>query len=67
MWERILLFLEVQKRQLQLPPKREVLWEQDVWNDLAKSLELGRRVFPWAVGYGLDSDLWSKFGYKRQA
>jgi hypothetical protein len=44
---------------------REVLWEQDAWNDLAKSLELNRRVFPWAVGYGKDSDLWPLLGYKR--
>jgi len=32
----------------------EVLWEQDAWNDLAKTLELRLRVFPWAVGYGKD-------------
>ena len=27
-------------------PAREVLWEQDAWNDLAKSLELNRRYNP---------------------
>ena len=27
-------------------PAREVLWEQDAWNDLAKSLELNRRYSP---------------------
>ena len=24
------------------------------------------RVFPWAVGYGLQSDLWAKLGYERE-
>ena len=66
MWERILLFLDVKKEQLKMPPKREVLWEQDAWNDLAKSIELQRRVFPWAFGYGLDSDLWTQIGYHRE-
>ena len=46
-------------------PAREVLWEQDAWNDLAKTLEMQKRVFPWAVGYGKDSDLWPKLGYER--
>ena len=65
MWERIELFLDVQKRGLRTPPVREVLWEQDAWNDLAKTLEMQRRVFPWAVGYGKDSDLWPTLGYER--
>ena len=65
MWERVLLFLDVNRRDYSAPPKREVLWEQDVWNDLVKSLELQRRVFPWAVGYGHDSDLWPALGYQR--
>ena len=43
----------------------QVLWEQDAWNDLVKSLDLRKRVFPWAVGYGLKSDLWPSFGYER--
>ena len=46
--------------------KREVLWEQDAWNDLVKSIELRQRVFPWAVGYGLQSDLWAKLEYERE-
>lgn len=53
-------------RALAKKPRREVLWEQDAWNDLAKSLELRRRVFPWAVGYGKKSDLWEKLGYQRK-
>ena len=53
------------KPALKKPPVREVLWEQDAWNDLAKTLELRKRVFPWAVGYGKDSDLWPKLGYER--
>ena len=65
MWERIELFLDVKKASLSNPPVREVLWEQDAWNDLAKTLELQRRVFPWAVGYGKDSDLWPTLGYER--
>ena len=44
----------------------QVLWEQDLWNDVAKSLELNRRVFPWAVGYGKKSDMWATFGYRRR-
>ena len=52
------------RRDYSAPPS-EVLWEQDVWNDLVKSLELQRRVFPWAVGYGHDSDLWPALGYQR--
>jgi hypothetical protein len=43
-----------------------VLWEQDLWNDVAKSLELNRRVFPWAVGYGKKSDMWATLGYRRR-
>ena len=66
MWERIELFLDVDKKALSHPPVREVLWEQDAWNDLAKTLETRRRIFPWAVGYGKDSDLWPTLGYKRQ-
>ena len=66
MWERIELFLDVRKASLSAPPVREVLWEQDAWNDLAKTLELNTRVFPWAVGYGKESDLWPTLGYKRQ-
>ena len=65
MWERFELFLEVDKRALKNPPQREVLWEQDAWNDLAKSLETRLRIFPWAVGYGKDSDLWPLLGYER--
>ena len=64
-WDRIALFLELRRSSLSDSPVREVLWEQDAWNDLAKSLELNRRVFPWAVGYGKDSDLWPLLGYKR--
>ena len=44
----------------------QVLWEQDLWNDVAKSLELNRRVFPWAVGYGKKSDMWATLGYRRR-
>lgn len=66
MWERLRLFLEIDKRGLRRPPAREVLWEQDAWNDLAKSLELRRRVFPWVTGYGKDSDLWASLGYQRR-
>ncbi|KAL1525165.1 hypothetical protein AB1Y20_020036 [Prymnesium parvum] len=66
MWERIRLFLDVERSSLAASPKREVLWEQDVWNDLAKSIELRRRVFPWAVGYGHTSDLWPRLGYQRE-
>ena len=66
MWERTRLFLEVDVRALTKKPAREVLWEQDAWNDLAKSLELRRRVFPWAVGYGKKSDIWPKLGYERR-
>ncbi len=65
MWERTQLFLEIERDSLREPPLREVLWEQDAWNDLAKSLELNARVFPWAVGYGKQSDLWAKLGYRR--
>lgn len=50
MWDRTQLFLEIDRPSLSKSPAREVLWEQDAWNDLAKSLELNRRVFPWAVG-----------------
>ena len=32
-------------------PAREVLWEQDAWNDLAKSLELNRRHTPLTTPY----------------
>ena len=53
------------KPSLKKPPVREVLWEQDAWNDLAKTLELRKRVFPWAVGYGKDSDLWPQLGFER--
>jgi hypothetical protein len=66
MWERTRLFLEVDAASLSKKPAREVLWEQDAWNDLAKSLELRRRVFPWAVGYGKKSDIWAKLGYERE-
>ena len=66
MWERLRLFLEIDKEGLRVPPQREVLWEQDAWNDLVKSIELKRRVFPWVVGYGKDSDLWRKLGYERR-
>ena len=66
MWERTRLFLEVDAASLTKKPAREVLWEQDAWNDLAKSLELRRRVFPWAVGYGKKSDIWAKLGYERE-
>jgi len=38
--------LEVDARALAKMPAREVLWEQDAWNDLAKSLELNRRYTP---------------------
>ena len=65
MWERLRLFLEVDARGLRKMPAREVLWEQDAWNDLAKSLELRKRVFPWVTGYGKSSDLWAKLGYER--
>ena len=65
MWERVRLFLEINRAALSKPPAREVLWEQDAWNDLAKSLELRRRVFPWVTGYGKDSDLWQTLGYQR--
>ncbi|KAL1507134.1 hypothetical protein AB1Y20_007987 [Prymnesium parvum] len=66
MWERLRLFLEIERRELKASPAREVLWEQDAWNDLVKSIELRRRVFPWVTGYGKDSDLWPKLGYRRQ-
>ena len=36
------LFLEVNKSATAQPPAREVLWEQDAWNDLVKSIELRR-------------------------
>ena len=36
-----------------------------MWNDLVKSIELGRRVFPWATGYGRTSDIWPALGYER--
>ena len=65
-WQRFVTFLEVDTRRLRRPPRREVLWEQDVWNDVVKSAELRRRVFPWAVGYGKTSDLWAQLGYDRQ-
>ena len=66
LWERFLLFLETDKAMLRRPPGGQVLWEQDVWNDVVKSFELRRRVFPWAVGYGKRSDLWAKLGYHRR-
>ncbi|KAL1511963.1 hypothetical protein AB1Y20_005243 [Prymnesium parvum] len=62
-WARILLFLQVETRELRRPPRREVLWEQDVWNDVVKSAEVRRHVFPWAAGYGRTSDLWERLGY----
>eukprot|EP00965_Chrysotila_dentata_P109007 3601036-Pleurochrysis_carterae.AAC.1 len=65
MWERLRLFLELDTKALAKKPQREVLWEQDAWNDLAKSIEKQRRIFPWAVGYGRDSDLWAALGYER--
>lgn len=40
MWERLRLFLEIDRRSLANAPNREVLWEQDAWNDLVKSLDL---------------------------
>ena len=40
------LCLEVDARSLNKMPAREVLWEQDAWNDLAKSLELNRCYSP---------------------
>ena len=40
MWERLRLFLEVDRVALRDSPKREVLWEQDARNDLAQALEL---------------------------
>ena len=46
MWERTRLFLEVDAAGLSRKPAREVLWEQDAWNDLAKSLELNRCYSP---------------------
>lgn len=65
MWERLKLFLEIDLFALQRKPRREVLWEQDAWNDVVKSLEFRRRIFPWATGYGKTSELWLSLGYKR--
>jgi hypothetical protein len=65
MWERLRLFLELDRFSLAQSPNREVLWEQDAWNDLVKSLDLRKRVFPWATAYGRDSELWPNLGYVR--
>jgi len=65
MWERLRLFLEVDRLGLYKSPNREVLWEQDAWNDLVKSLDVRKRVFPWATAYGRKSDLWAALGYAR--
>eukprot|EP00966_Prymnesium_polylepis_P027315 631924-Prymnesium_polylepis.2 len=51
-WLRFVTFLELDRSSTRSLPNREVLWEQDVWNDVVKSTELRRRVFPWAVAYG---------------
>ena len=46
LYSALALCLEVDARSLNEMPAREVLWEQDAWNDLAKSLELNRRYSP---------------------
>ena len=64
MWERLLLLLEAE-----LPwsgkdrPTPEVLWEQAIWNDLVKSFEERRRVFPVTAGMAKESPLWRALGY----
>jgi len=68
MWERLLLLLEAE-----LPwsgkdrPTPEVLWEQAIWNDLVKSFEERRRVFPVTAGMAKESPLWRALGYVPRA
>eukprot|EP00964_Phaeocystis_antarctica_P119130 scaffold82863_cov42-Phaeocystis_antarctica.AAC.1 len=65
LWERLLELLEVDPNQWkgeQRPPA-DVLWEQANWNDVVKSLEERRKVYPVVAGMGKKSPLWQALGY----
>ena len=65
LWERLLGLLEVDPNQWKAEqrPAAKVLWEQANWNDVVKSLEERRKVYPVVAGMAKRSPLWQALGY----
>lgn len=65
LWERLLELLEVDPNQWKAAqrPAADVLWEQANWNDVLKSLEERRKVYPVVAGMAKRSPLWQALGY----
>ena len=55
-WERFELFLSLPAEAVPISktgaPNKWVLWEQDLWNDVLRSIEVDRHVHPWNCEHG---------------